>query len=38
MTLMIRGMPPDRSWINTTASRVNSFAASPPAVLMRDAI
>ena len=31
MTLIVRGMPLDRSWIVMIASRVNSPSALPPA-------
>ena len=38
ITLIVRGMPRECSWMSITASRVNRREASPPAVLMRLAI
>ena len=38
MTLIVRGMPPDRRWIVTIASFVKIRSASPPATRTRAAM
>ena len=35
MTLMVRGIPRERSWIVATASAVNTWLPSPPAIRRR---